>query len=116
MKTDYENMWDFDVVVTSDMPDINRVHPMVQSSADALYRAFVKDANIRLFAIFGSAVDIACSLRSDLDVYIETADTDKRVELPYDELKVEIDLLRDLRHDSFLYERIATTALVVFER
>ena len=116
MKTDYENMWDFEVVVTSDMPDINRVHPMVQSSADALYRAFVKDANIRLFAIFGSGVDIACNLHSDLDVYIETADTDKRIELPYDELKVEIDLLRDLRHDSSLYDRIASTALVVFER
>ena len=116
MKTDYESMWDFDVVVPSDMPDINRVHPMVQSSADALYRAFKKDENIRLFAIFGSGVHIACSLRSDLDVYIETADTDKRVELPYDELKVEIDLLRDLRHDSVLYERIASTALVVFER
>lgn len=116
MRTNYENMWDFDVVITSDMPDINRVHPMVQSSADALYRAFVKDVNIRLFAIFGSGVDIACSLRSDLDIYIETVDRDKRVELPYAELKVEIDLLRDLRHDSSLYERIASTALVVFER
>lgn len=116
MKTDYENMWDFDVIIKSDMPDINRVHPMVQSSADALYRAFMKDENIRLFAIFGSGVDIACSVRSDLDVYVETADTEKRVELPYDELKVEIDLLRDLRHDSSLYERIASTSLVVFER
>ena len=23
MKTDYENMWDFDVIIKSDMPDIN---------------------------------------------------------------------------------------------
>ncbi len=116
MKTDYENMWDFDVVVKSDMPDINRVHPMVQSSADVLYKTFIKDENIRLFAIFGSGVDIACNLHSDLDVYVETQDTQKRVKLPYEDLKVEIDLLRDLRHDSFLYERIAKTALVVFER
>lgn len=116
MKTDYENMWDFDVMIESDMPDINRVHPMVQSSADALYRAFLQDDNIRLFAIFGSGVDISCNLYSDLDVYVETADTEKRVELPYEELKVEIDLLRDLRHDSPLYQRITETALVVFER
>lgn len=116
MKTDYENMWDFDVIIKSEMPDINRVHPMVQSSADALYRAFVRDTNIRLYAIFGSGIDISCNLRSDLDIYVETKDMEKRVELPYKELKVDVDLLRDLRHDSSLYERIAKTALVVFER
>lgn len=113
---DYEEMWNFDVVVDSTLKDINRIHPLKQQDTDVLFKHLQQDRNIRSIVIFGSALDMRCNGRSDLDVYVETDHPESRIELPYEELNTEIDLVRDLKHTSRLYQEIDRTGLEIYRR
>lgn len=113
---DYDEMWDFNLVVNSNLKDINRIHPLKQRDVTALVNELQKDDNINRIIIFGSALDMRCNWYSDLDVYVETRDKEKRVCLPYDDLEGEIDLVRDIDHNSKLYKEIDKTGLLIWER
>lgn len=54
--------------------------------------------------------------RSDLDVYVETDHLESRIELPYEELNTEADLVCDLKHTSRLYQEIDRTGLEIYRR
>ena len=110
---DFDVMCDFDVIVDSNLQNLNRVHPLKQKDVDVLVTSISKDTNIKCIIIYGSALDLRCRSFSDLDVYVETYDKDKSIKLPYDDLDTEVDLTRDISHTSRLYKEIDRTGLLI---
>ena len=91
-----ELMWDFPVREGVSFPNANRVHPLMQ---------------VRV----GSALQFRCNSGSDLDLYIEKREREKKLEyLP--DLDCEIDIVVNLSQDSKLYREIERTGLLLFER
>lgn len=110
-----ENMWDFPVMEGISFPDANRIHPLMQGRVEKLIRGLEKDKNIRRVIVFGSALEFRCGSASDIDVYIEKYDADKKLaHLP--ELDCEIDIITNLQSDNKLYQKIEQTGLVLLER
>lgn len=110
-----DNMWDFPVLEGISFQNANRVHPLMQGRVEKLIRELKKDKNIRKLVLYGSSLEFRCSSFSDIDIYIEKYDSEKKlVFLP--ELDCEIDIITNLRPDSKLYQKIEQTGLLLFER
>lgn len=110
-----ELMWDFPVRDGVSFHNANRVHPLMQLRVEKLIRGLARDGNIRRLVLFGSALEFRCDSNSDLDIYIEKQQSEKKLEfLP--ELDCEVDIVADLPPDSRLYQEIERTGLVLFER
>lgn len=109
------SMWDFPVMDGVDFQDANRVHPLMQRRVERLIREFAKDPNIRRVILFGSSLEFRCNSTSDIDLYIEKYDSDKKlIDLP--EIDCEIDLVSNLSPASRLYKEIEQTGLLLYER
>ncbi len=109
------SMWDFPVMDGVDFQDANRVHPLMQKRVERLIREFAKDPNIRKVILFGSSLEFRCNSASDIDLYIEKYDSDKKlIDLP--EIDCEIDLISNLSPASRLYKEIEQTGLLLYER
>ena len=111
----YKRMWDFPVADGVLFPDANRVHPLMQKRVDTLTRSLKKDNNIRKLVLFGSSLEFRCNSHSDIDLYIEKYDKDKKIE-NFPELDCPVDIVADLNPDSRLYQEIDKTGLLLFER
>jgi len=112
---DYKNMWDFPLVDIVEFPDANRIHPIMQKRVDTLIRILSRDNNIRKVVLFGSSLEFRCDSSSDIDLYIEKFDKDKKMEnLP--DLGCEVDVITNLSPESGLYQEIDKTGLLLFER
>ncbi len=110
-----KDMWDFPVVEGVIFHDANRVHPLMQRRVDKLLHAFVKDQNIRRIVLFGSSLEFRCSSTSDIDLYVEKFDAEKKLEyLP--DLDCEVDIVTNLSPENRLYKEIEKTGLLLFER
>lgn len=116
MYNHFENTWDFEVLAPTDVENINRIHPLKQKEVISIVEKLREEEPIKRIVVFGSAVEFRCSSRSDIDLYIETDDSDYRILLPYEKLESEVDLLRDLDHGTRLFRQIEKTGIVVFER
>ncbi|MCD7813648.1 MAG: nucleotidyltransferase domain-containing protein [Lachnospiraceae bacterium] len=111
----YNNMWDFPVTDGVSFFNANRVHPLMQKRVDVLISALKKDDNIRKLVLFGSSLEFRCDSYSDIDLYIEKYDKDKKIE-NFPELDCEVDVITNLSPDSRLYQEIDRTGLLLFER
>ena len=110
-----DNMWDFPVMPGVSFPKANRVHPLMQHRAQKLIQELSKDPNIRRIALFGSSLEFRCSSASDIDLYIEKYDPQKK--LAYvPELGCELDIITNLPDNNKLYQEIEQTGLLLFER
>lgn len=110
-----ENMWDFPVLEGITFQNANRVHPLMQSRVEKLIHELKKDINIRKLVLYGSSLEFRCSSYSDIDIYIEKYDSEKKLAfLP--ELDCEVDIITNLQPDNRLYQRIEQTGLLLFER
>lgn len=108
-------MWDFPVMDGISFQDANRVHPLMQGRVEKLLHALVKDSNIRRVVLFGSSLEFRCSSFSDIDLYIEKYDLDKKLEyIP--ELDCEVDIVTNLPPQNRLFLEIERTGLLLFER
>lgn len=93
----------------------NRVHPLMQARVEKLLCHFRKDPNIRKLVLFGSSLEFRCSSYSDIDLYLEKYDKERKLgALP--ELGCEVDIITDLPEDSRLYREIDNRGLLLFER
>lgn len=110
-----ENMWDFPVMEGITFQKANRVHPLMQRRIETLIRELGKDQNIRRLILFGSSLEFRCRSNSDIDLYIEKYNPDKKLEY-FPELDCEVDILTNLQPDNKLYQRIEQTGLLLFER
>ncbi len=108
-------MWDFPVREGVSFQNANRVHPLMQLRVERLIHGMSRDENIRRMVLFGSALQFRCGSNSDLDIYIEKQDPERK--LPYlPDMDCEIDIVTNLSFDSKLYQEIERTGLVLFER
>ena len=63
-----ENLWDFEVILDSDVKNINHIHPLKQRDVDRMAKAAQKDCHIRAVIVFGSAVRFDCHSGSETDI------------------------------------------------
>lgn len=113
MKAD--NMWDFPVMEGVSFPNANRVHPLMQRRVEKLIHELGRDQNIRRVVLFGSSLEFRCSSMSDIDLYIEKYDQEKKL-AHFPELDCEADIITDLKPGSRLYQEIEKAGLLLFER
>lgn len=111
----FDYMWDFDILNGVDFPHCNRVHPLMQRRIQMILNKLKEDSNIKTVVLFGSSLEFRCSSYSDIDLYIEKYDHEKKVESDWD-IDCEVDLLMDLDHSSNLYREIDKKGLLLFER
>lgn len=112
---DIKNMWDFPVKEGVSFKNANRVHPLMQIRVEKLIRHLCKDCNVKRAVLFGSSLDFRCCSSSDIDLYIEKYEKEKKL-LPLPDIDCEVDLITGLSPDSALYDEIDKTGLVLFER
>lgn len=74
-----------------------------------------KDQNIHRVILFGSSLEFRCNSTSDIDLYIEKYDSDKKLSC-FPELDCEVDIITNLKPDNKLHQDIETTGLLLFER
>lgn len=110
-----EEMWDFPVMEGVGFPNANRVHPLMQRKVETLLRHLYRDKNIKKAALFGSSLEFRCSSRSDIDLYLEKYDKDKKLD-PLPEVGCEVDIVTNLSPESALYREIDAKGLLLFER
>lgn len=112
---DVDNMWDFPVMEGIAFENVNRIHPLMQGRVEKLIQTFKKDRNIRRLILYGSSLEFRCCSASDIDLYIEKYDPEKKLAyLP--ELDCEVDIITNLKPDNKLYQEIERTGLLLFER
>lgn len=110
-----KSMWDFPVCEEVSFRNANRVHPLMQVRVEKLIQNMYRDKNIRKLVLFGSSLEFRCNSSSDIDIYIEKYEKDKKLEsLP--DLDCEVDIVTNLSPDSKLYREIDKTGLLLFER
>lgn len=108
-------MWDFPVMEGVGFPDANRVHPLMQRRVEKLIGHLCQDRNIKKAALFGSSLEFRCSSYSDIDLYLEKYDKEKKLE-PLPEVGCEVDIVTNLSPESALYREIEAKGLLLFER
>lgn len=112
---DFKRMWDFPVKEGVTFQNANRIHPLMQNRVEKLIQRISQDTNVRRLIVYGSSLQFRCSSNSDIDLYIDKYDKDKKlIQLP--ELDCEVDIITNLSPDSGLYKEIDKTGLVLFER
>ena len=109
------NMWDCPVMDGVAFQNANRVHPLQQRRVQKLIGEFGKDKNIRRLVLFGSSLEFRCRSNSDIDLYIEKYDAEKKLEY-VPELDCETDIITNLQPGSRLYREIEQKGLLLFER
>lgn len=111
----FDIMWDFPVKEGVLFKNANRVHPLMQSKVEQLVQTISKDKNVRRIVLYGSSLEFRCNSNSDIDLYIEKDDKDKKLE-PLPVLDCEVDIVTNLPLDSRLYQEIDRKGLLLFER
>lgn len=109
-----ENLWDFEVILDSDVKNINHIHPLKQRDVDRMAKAAQKDCHIRAVIVFGSAVRFDCHSGSDLDFLIVRDDDRIRIDSPLDEIESETDIIFSSQLGKRLREEIARTGVIVY--
>ena len=112
---DVNEMWDFPVQEGISFVNANRIHPLMQKRVEILIQKLHKDQNIKRLVLYGSSLDFRCDSNSDIDIYIEKYDLEKKLE-GFPEIDCEIDIVTNLSQESRLYKEIDATGLVLFER
>lgn len=112
---DIDNMWDFPIMEGISFSNANRVHPLMQGRVEKLLQELEKDQNIHRVVLFGSSLQFRCNSFSDIDLYIEKYDSEKKL-AHFPELDCEVDIITNLRADSKLYQEIERTGLLLFAR
>lgn len=109
------NMWDFPAMKGISFKNANRVHPLMQRRVEKLLHGIAGDQNIRRAVLFGSSLEFRCSSTSDIDIYIEKYDPEKKLaSIP--DIDCELDIITNLRPDNKLYQKIQETGLPLLER
>lgn len=64
----------FPVICNSAMKNLAQIHPLRQKQVDAVYRAMQGDPNVFMIVIFGSSLNLRCTINSDLDLAVKLKD------------------------------------------
>ena len=110
-----KSRWDFPVCEGVSFQNANHVHPLMQTRVEKLIRSMYRDKNICKLVLFGSSLEFRCNSNSDIDIYIEKYDKEKKLEY-FPDLDCEVDIVTNLSPDSKLYQEIDKKGLLLFER
>lgn len=117
MFNNFDEHWKFWREDGISFPNAQFVHPCKQEDVQAIYDSMIKQDNIVLLVVFGSSVTLGCHVPSDVDIYIETRDNKMMYELPYSELKSEVDVVMNLTNWNYgVAKEIAEKGIVLFDR
>ncbi len=118
MFNNYDEHWKFWYQPGITFDEAIYVHPLKQWDVQLIREKFLKDSNIVLMVIFGSAVSIRCHSESDVDVYIETKDGRSLYKLPpYTNLTGEVDVVCNIKDWTYgVAKAIARDGIVIFDR
>ncbi len=109
-----ENLWNFEVILDSEVENINHIHPLKQRDVDRIAKAAQKDSHIKAIIVFGSAVRFDCHSGSDLDFLVVRDDDKLRIDSSLDEIESELDIIFSSRLGKRLEEEIARTGVVIY--
>lgn len=110
-----KDFWDFPVMEGVTFSQANRVHPLMQARVEKILRALLTDQNVSRAVLFGSALEFRCNSASDIDLYIEKYEKDRKLE-NFPDVECEVDIVTNLPADSKLYREIDRTGLLLLER
>ena len=71
--------------------------------------------DIRRIILFGSSLEFRCNSYSNIDLYIEKENPDKKL-IPLPDPGCEVDTIFNLAPDSRLYQEIDRTGLLLYEK
>lgn len=110
-----DTMWDFPVMDGVTFPNANRIHPLMQHRVEKILLEIRRDQNVHRLILYGSSLEFHCNSASDIDLYIEKYDPDKKLAF-FPDLDCEADIITNLPPDNRLYQEIMKTGLLLFER
>ena len=117
MFENFDKMFTWDKFTDYDYLNLTCIHPLKQNDVGIIIENLKIDKNIKFIAIFGSAVRFDCSQHSDLDIYVERFDENKKISRDfYDnpDFKSDVDLIYDLKHENRLFNEIESTGIIVY--
>lgn len=74
-----DTMWDFPVMDGVTFPNANRIHPLMQHRVEKILLEIRRDQNVHRLILYGSSLEFHCNSASDIDLYIEKYDPDKKL-------------------------------------
>ncbi len=116
LNRDYDNFWDFDVVIDQSYLNVNRIHPVKQAGVYHFIECAKQDPCIHYIIVFGSSVRFECMNRSDIDFLIVRDDDKIRIDAQVCGIGSETDILFDSVIDSQFRTIIVNTGVVVYRR
>ena len=119
-----EKLFFFPTVVNNDNYDSNRIHPLMQKKVNEIYWLIEEKDIIEEVIIFGSAVNVRCNKKSDLDIAIRIKDEyfnrENQNSISEEiqevcEYNSDIVWLNTIDYESQLYHNISTKGVVIYE-
>lgn len=104
----------FKICIDKPFDNCDKVYPIQQKKVRALMDAMLPNDNIQKIIIFGSSVTDSCHIGSDVDVYVETAEKQKK--LIRTALLFKYDLWTNFSVDGRLLTEITKKGVVVWQR
>lgn len=119
-----EKKFYFPIVVNNDNYDCQRIHPLKQRIVNELYNYIKDNSMIEKVIIFGSAINVRCNHKSDLDIAVkikeEYFNKDSKNNISEDIQEIcdynsDIIWLNTIDENSQLYYNINTKGVVIYE-
>ncbi|MBQ8292359.1 MAG: nucleotidyltransferase domain-containing protein [Bacilli bacterium] len=119
-----EKIFYFPIVENNDNYDCGRIHPLMQKKVNEIYKFVKKEKAVEKVIIFGSAVNIRCNKKSDIDLAVKLKDDCFNLE-NQNQISEEIQSITDYNADivwlnkidpeTQLYRNISLKGVVVYE-
>ena len=119
-----EKKFYFPIVVNNDNYDCQRIHPLKQRIVNEIYNYIKDNSMIEKVIIFGSAINVRCNHKSDLDIAVkikeEYFNKDSKNNISEDIQEIcdynsDIIWLNTIDENSQLYYNINTKGVVIYE-
>lgn len=115
----------FPIVVNNSNYQANRIHPLMQRVVNGIYEYVKTNDSIEKVIIFGSAINIRCNNKSDIDVALKIRNECFNIEYrnkisekiqEISNFNADIIWLNTIDKNSRLYENISKKGIVIYEQ
>lgn len=115
----------FPIVVNNSNYQANRIHPLMQRVVNDIYEYVKTNNSIEKVIIFGSAINIRCNNKSDIDVALKIRNECFNIEYrnkisekiqEISNFNADIIWLNTIDKNSRLYENISKKGIVIYEQ
>ncbi|MBQ2891803.1 MAG: helix-turn-helix domain-containing protein [Bacilli bacterium] len=115
----------FPIVVNNSNYQANRIHPLMQRAVNDIYEYVKTNNSIEKVIIFGSAINIRCNNKSDIDVALKIRNECFNIEYrnkiseiiqEISNFNADIIWLNTIDKNSRLYENVCKKGVVIYEQ